>query len=129
MKKHPLISYLLKITILSLIMCFAVLFSLFVVPKDFLSHNIPYYILMFFVVGFLSYAFMYYAPKKSKLKFEQAFLLTRLIKILIYVGVLVIVIFAHIEKNIKFALYYMLIYVVYQVFDIITMKKLAKTNK
>ncbi len=128
MKKHPLISYLLKITFLSLILCFVVLFSLLVVPKEYLSINTPYYILMFYLVTFASYSFMYYAPKKFKLKFEQAFLITKLIKMFIYVAILVIVIFAHIEKNIKFAICYMLLYVVYQVFDTITMKKLVKQS-
>ncbi|MDO5759949.1 MAG: hypothetical protein Q4Q06_02865 [Bacteroidota bacterium] len=126
MKKHPLISYLLKITYLSLILCFVVLFSLLVVPKEYISLNTPYYILMFFVVTYISYAFMYYAPKKFNLKFEQAFLITKFIKMLVYILVLVVVIFAHIEKNIKFAICYMVLYLIYQIFDTISMKKLVK---
>lgn len=129
MKKHPLVSYLMKITTLSLILCFVALFSLIFVPKDFLSVYIPYYILMFFFVTFLSYGFMYYAPTKMKLKFEQAFLITRFSKMLIYISVLVIVLLAHIEKNIKFAVAYMILFLVYQVFDVITVKHLSKNNK
>ncbi len=129
MKKHPLVSYLMKITTLSLVLCFVVLFSLLLIPKDFFSANIPYYIIMFFAVTFASYSFMYYAPTKTNLKFEQAFLLTRLIKMLIYIAVLVVVLLAHIEKNIKFAVAYMLLFVVYQVFDVITIKTLVNKNK
>lgn len=129
MKKHPLISYLLQITTLSLILCFVVLFSLLIVPKDFFSPYIPYYILMFFIVTFGSYGFMYYAPKKTKLKFEQAFMIAKTIKMLIYIGVLLLVLFAHIEKNIKFAFIFMILFAIYQVFDVLTMRKLIKGNK
>lgn len=84
---------------------------------------------MFFFVTFMSYGFMYYAPTKMKLKFEQAFLITRFSKMLIYISVLVIVLLAHIEKNIKFAVAYMILFLVYQVFDVITVKHLSKNNK
>lgn len=129
MKKHPLASYLLDVTGVSLILCFAVLFLMLVVPKEYLSFNIPYYIMMFFVVTLGSYAFLYYSPEKTKINFNQAFFLTRIVKFSIYVAVLVTVLLSHIEKNIKFAFAYTIIFVVFQIFDTIKLTKLAKEKK
>ena len=117
-----------KITTLSIIVSFVVLFSLLVVPKDYLPVSTPYYILMFYVITFACYCFIYYAPKRLNLKFEQAFFITQLAKMLICIVVLITVIFAHIEKNIKFAFCFVILFVVYQIFEVITLRKLAKED-
>lgn len=129
MKKHPLSSYLLDVTGLSLLLCFATLFLMLVVPKEYLSLNIPYYIVMFFFVNLGSYVFLYYSPKKTKINFNQAFFLTRIVKFSVYAAVLVTVLLAHIEKNIKFAFAYVIIFLMFQIFDTIKLTKLAKEKK
>lgn len=129
MKKHPLSSYLLDVTGLSLLLCFATLFLMLVVPKEYLSLNIPYYIVMFFFVNLGSYVFLYYSPKKTKINFNQAFFLTRIVKFSVYAAVLVTVLLAHIEKNIKFAFAYIIIFLMFQIFDTIKLTKLAKEKK
>lgn len=129
MKKHPLSSYLLDVTGLSLLLCFATLFLMLVVPKEYLSLNIPYYIVMFFFVNLGSYVFLYYSPEKTKINFNQAFFLTRIVKFSVYAAVLVTVLLAHIEKNIKFAFAYIIIFLMFQIFDTIKLTKLAKEKK
>lgn len=129
MKRHPLASYILKLSALSMILCFATLFLMLSPIKAYISTNIPYYILMYFFATLISYAFLFYTPEKTKMKFEKAFLLTKIFKTFVYLSVFAIVLFAHIEKNAKFAFAYLLMYFCYSIFDTITTKKLLKTNK
>ncbi|MBQ9254781.1 MAG: hypothetical protein IJ180_08430 [Bacteroidales bacterium] len=129
MKRHPLASYLLKISSLAMVLSFVVLFLMLVVPKEFLSVNIPYYIMMFYIVTFASYVFLFYSEDKIKISFNQAFIITKGLKFLIYITVFAIVLLFHIEKNTKFAIAYLIIYFAYTVFDVITTQKLAKNKK
>ncbi|MBQ9313161.1 MAG: hypothetical protein IJ213_08995 [Bacteroidales bacterium] len=129
MKRHPLATYLLKISSLAMVLSFVVLFLMLVVPKEFLSVNIPYYIMMFYIVTFASYVFLFYSEDKIKISFNQAFIITKGLKFLIYITVFAIVLLFHIEKNTKFAIAYLIIYFAYTVFDVITTQKLAKNKK
>jgi hypothetical protein len=126
MKKNPFVSYISKITFLSIAVCFLSLLLVLVVPKGFITRNVPYYIVMYYAVTILGYAGVYFLPQKTTLKFENVFLMTKIIKFLIYLLVLVVVFLGGIEKNAKFAVAYLVLFLIYQVFDTITLTQLIK---
>ncbi len=127
MKKTPLLNYISKITFLSIAICIIVLLLLRVVPREYIN-NVPSYIMMFYLVTTLGYCFLYYNKKKAKMRFEQAYMLTKTIKFLIYIAVLAIVLLCNIEKNVKFAVAYLLLFVFYQIFDTVTILQLSKES-
>lgn len=129
MKKNPFVSYITKMTFFSIAVCFLFLFGAFFIPKPYFSANIPYYIVMFYAVTVLGYASVYFLPKKSKMKFEHIFLLTKICKFFIYIVVLVVMFLCSIEKNTKFAITYLVIFAIYQVFDTITLTSMVKNMK
>ncbi len=128
MKKTPLLNYISKITFFSIATCIVVLLLIKVVPGDYIN-NSPSYIMMFYVVTTLGYCFLYHNKKTGRMKFEQAYMLIKTLKFLIYIAVLIIVLLCDIEKNIKFAVAYLLLFVIYQVFDTITILQLSKNDE
>ena len=128
MKKHPFINYLNKITFFSIGICFIIMLLWLFVSGDYIR-TAPYYIAVFYVVTTGFWAFLYFIPKKGIIKFEQAYMITKTAKIIIYALVFALVLVFGWEKNIKFAIAYLSLYLVYTVFDTITVMQLIKDNK
>jgi FlaA1/EpsC-like NDP-sugar epimerase len=103
--------------------CFVSLFARLFVPAEFLSEDLPYYIVMFYVVTAISFVVLY---KKRKTNFVPTFMLTKIIKFLTYIFVLILVFLLDIETNIKFAVSYCIIFFLFLVFDTITISQLSR---
>ncbi len=103
--------------------CFILLFARFFVPVEFLSENLPYYIVMFYIMTALCYVFLY---KNRKTNFVPTFMITKILKFLVYIFVLVIVLLLDIETNVKFAVSYLIISFLFIVFDTITINQLSR---
>ena len=126
MQLHPFLSYLSKISIFSICVCFVFLFSALALPKEFFSENIPYYVIIFYVMTALSYAGLFYLPKKTKMNFVHLFLITKVLKFIVYLCVLVIVFLFNIETNVKFAISYFALFLLFLIFDTITTNSLSR---
>ncbi len=127
MIKNPFLSYLQKLTFFSIAVCFVdMLLWLFVKP-DYIR-NVPYYVAVYYIVTLLFWAFLYYAPKRKLLRFEQAYMVSKIGKLLIYALIFALVLLAGLEKNTKFAFAYLALYVVYLIFDSITTLQLVRKN-
>lgn len=127
MTKNPFFSYLTKLSFFSIAVCFLVMILWLWVPAEYIR-TAPYYIAMYYVVTLGCYAFLSFAPNKN-FKFEQAFMITKTTKIIIYAAIFAIVLLFNIEKSIKFAIAYLLLYLIYQIFDTIALMKLIKQHK
>ena len=103
--------------------CFVSLFARLFLPAEFLSEDLPYYIVMFYVVTAISFVVLY---KKRKTNFVPTFMLTKIIKFLTYIFVLILVFLLDIETNIKFAVSYCIIFFLFLVFDTITISQLSR---
>jgi uncharacterized membrane protein YozB (DUF420 family) len=125
MKQNPLVSYITKLSILSIIVCFIGLFALFFL-KDFITTNLPYYIVMFYLCTLIGYLFVYFSIKKGKMKFENIFMITKFGKLLVYIIVFLIVLWLKKESLIPFTITYLVLYVIYLVFDTLTLKNFSK---
>lgn len=126
MQQNPILSYFSKISIFAICVCFLFLFAALILPKEFFSENIPYYVVMFYSLTALSYLSLYYLPSKTKMNFIHVFLITKVLKFLVYIGVLVIIFLFKIETNAKFAISYFLLFIFFLVFDTITTNKLSR---
>ncbi|MBQ5873094.1 MAG: hypothetical protein UHE91_02875 [Bacteroidales bacterium] len=103
--------------------CFVTLFARFFVPVEFLSENLPYYIVMFYVFTAFSYVFLY---KNRKTNFVPTFMITKILKFIVYLFALVIVFLLDIETNVKFAVSYCIIFFLFLIFDTITINQLSR---
>ena len=92
-------------------------------------HSASYYIGMYYVVTIAFWAFLYYAPKKGIIKLEQAYMISKIGKILIYALIFAIVLLFGFEKSAKFAFAYLALYLIYMLFDTVTVMQLVKEHK
>ena len=123
MKQSHLLFYFSKLSIFAMCICFVTLFARFFVPVEFLSENLPYYIVMFYVFTAFSYIFLY---KNRKTNFVPTFMITKILKFIVYLFALVIVFLLDIETNVKFAVSYCIIFFLFLIFDTITINQLSR---
>ncbi len=123
MKSSYLLFYFSKLSIFAMIICFITLFARFFVPAEFLSENLPYYIVLFYVMTALCYVFLY---KNRKTNFVPTFMITKILKFLVYIFVLIILLLLEVETNVKFAVSYVVICFSFIVFDTITINQLSR---
>ena len=123
MKQSHLLFYFSKLSIFAMCICFVALFARFFVPIEFLSENLPYYIVMFYVFTAFSYVFLY---KNRKTNFVPTFMITKILKFIVYLFALVIVFLLDIETNVKFAVSYCVIFFLFLIFDTITINQLSR---
>lgn len=128
MIKNPFFNYLNKLTFFSIAVCFVVMLLWLTPIREYLR-LMPYYICMYYVVTLAFWCFLRYVPKKTKLSFEQSYMITKIGKILVYALIFVIILLLGLEKSTKFAFAYLGLYLVYLVFDTITLMQLVKENK
>lgn len=123
MKSTYLLFYISKLSIFAMCVCFISLFARFFVPTEFLSSNLPYYIIMFYLTTMLCYVFLY---KNRKTNFVPTFMITKILKFLVYIFVMVIVLLLEVETNVKFAVSYLIISFLFIIFDTITINQLSR---
>lgn len=123
MKSSYLLFYISKLSIFAMCVCFISLFARFFVPTEFLSSNLPYYIIMFYLTTMLCYVFLY---KNRKTNFVPTFMITKILKFLVYIFVMVIVLLLEVETNVKFAVSYLIISFLFIIFDTITIYQLSR---
>ncbi len=123
MKSSYLLFYISKLSIFAMCVCFISLFARFFVPTEFLSSNLPYYIIMFYLTTMLCYVFLY---KNRKTNFVSTFMITKILKFLVYIFVMVIVLLLEVETNVKFAVSYLIISFLFIIFDTITINQLSR---
>ena len=128
MIKNPFFNYLNKLTFFSIAVCFVVMLLWLTPIREYLR-LMPYYICMYYVVTLAFWCFLRYVPNKTKLTFEHAYMITKIGKILVYALIFVIILLLGLEKSTKFAFAYLGLYLVYLVFDTITLVQLVKENK
>ncbi|MDD3667928.1 MAG: hypothetical protein PHY75_04135 [Bacteroidales bacterium] len=128
MQRNPLTSYIIKLSIFSIAICFIGFISLLFF-KNYISLNLPYYILLFYLCTGLSYIYTYLSLKKKKMRFENVFMITKFGKLFIYIIVFLIIIFLKKENPIPLTITYLSLYVLYLIFDTITLRNFSQKIK
>lgn len=81
---------------------------------------------MFYALTALSYSALYLLPRKRKVNFVHIFLISKLLKFIIYICVLALVYLFGVETQAKFAVSYFVLFLLFLVFDTITTNKLSR---
>lgn len=128
MQRNPLTSYIIKLSIFSIAICF-IGFTSLMFFKNYISLNLPYYILLFYLCTGLSYIYTYLSLKKKKMRFENVFMITKFGKLFIYIIVFLILIFLKKENPIPLTITYLSLYFLYLIFDTITLRNFSQKIK
>lgn len=129
MQQNPLVSYIIKLTFFSIGVSLIGLFSLFFLSKDWIFDSIPYLIILFYSITGISYTLIYLTQKSKKMRFENIFMITKFSKLLIYIIVLIVAILLPVTNIKAFLSSYAILYILYTIFDTITLNQLAKKLK
>lgn len=128
MQRNPLSAYIVKLSLFSIAISFIGFIALLFF-KNYISLNLPYYILLFYLCTGISFIFTYISIKKKKMRFENIFMITKFGKLFIYIIVFFIIVFLKKENLLAFTITYLSLYVLYLAFDTITLKNLSQKIK
>jgi hypothetical protein len=128
MQRNPLSAYIVKLSLFSIAISFIGFIALLFF-KNYISLNLPYYILLFYLCTGISFIFTYISIKKKKMRFENIFMITKFGKLFIYIIVFLIIVFLKKENLLAFTITYLSLYVLYLAFDTITLKNLSQKIK
>ena len=86
--------------------------------KDHYFDTFPFMLLVFPIVSVITHIQLLKASEKSLARFNVAFMLSFMIKLFVYVGLAATIIALETENKASFVISFLLMYVVYTVFDI-----------
>jgi hypothetical protein len=99
----------------------------FILPPAFISPALPWLFLFFLAVTISGYYLLIKATNKRFLKFLNYFLLITLVKLILFVGVLVIYIMMHKWDAVPFGLSFFILYLFYTAYEVVALVKFSKT--
>ena len=89
----------------------------FILPKPFFTPALPFLFVFFISTSLLSYYYLLQSTQKRFIKFINTYLLTILIKLFVYAGVMVSYAFMNRADAIAFMLGFFILYLCYTIFE------------
>jgi hypothetical protein len=114
------IKYLRRLLIFSGILGLMTLIISFILPKTYLSPALPFLFVFFIATSLLSFYYLLRSADKRFIKFVNTFLLTIIIKLLIYTGIIIAYVFANRGDAIPFTLGFFVLYLCYTIFEAVS---------
>lgn len=127
--KSAYIKYLRHLLIFSGILGLIALIIRFILPKTFLSPALPFLFVFFIATSLLSFYYLLQSTHKRFIKFVNTFLLTIIIKLFLYAGVMIAYAFVNRSDAIPFMLGFFILYLCYTVFESVSIIKYTQPNK
>jgi hypothetical protein len=115
--KSALIIHLRRLLLFSAVVSLAAVAAFFILPGTFFSPAIPFLILFFIATSLLSFHYIIRTADKRFIKFVNAYLLTVVIKLLLYAVILIAYAFLYRSDAVPFMLGFFLLYLSYTVFE------------
>jgi hypothetical protein len=109
--------YLRNLLIFSGILAAIALILHFALPKAWFSPAIPFLVVFFFAASLLSFYYLLHSTSKRFIKFVNTFLLTIIVKLFIYAGVMITYALANRQDAIPFMLGFFILYLCYTIFE------------
>ncbi|MDP1622939.1 MAG: hypothetical protein Q8M08_11450 [Bacteroidales bacterium] len=126
--KSGYINYLRQLLTFSAILVSLTLIMSFLLPETFLSPAIPFLFVFFIASSLLSFYYLLLSTHKRFMKFVNTFLLTIIIKLFLYAGVMIIYAFVRRSDAIPFMLGFFILYLCYTIFEAVSIIKYTKPS-
>ena len=112
------ISFLRRILIFSAILSLVATIFCFLLPVRFITPALPFLFVFFISVTLTGYYFLMKSAEKKFIRFLNAYLLTTIIKLLLYILIMVIYILMNRRDALPFGITFFILYLFYTVFEI-----------
>lgn len=117
------VKYLRHLLVFSAIIGIITLIIRFSFNSNFFSPALPFLFIFFIATSLLSFYYLLQAAKKRFIKFVNTFLLTIIIKLFIYAGVMIAYAFTNRGDAIPFMLGFFILYLCYTIFESVSIIK------
>ncbi|MCK9218654.1 MAG: hypothetical protein M0P47_01205 [Bacteroidales bacterium] len=117
--KSAYIKYLRNLLIFSGILGLVTVILFFILPKTYFSPTIPFLFVFFIATSLISFYYLLRSTDKKFIKFVNTFLLTIILKLFIYAGVMTVYAFLNRSDAIPFMLGFFVLYLCYTIFETI----------
>ena len=123
------IKFLRNLLIFSSITGAFILLLSFLIPRAFVSPALPFLIVFFIATSLLSFYYLLQSAGKRFIKFVNTFLLTIIIKLFIYAGVMIGYVLVNRSDAIPFMLGFFILYLCYTIFESASIIKYTQSSK
>jgi hypothetical protein len=127
--KSAYIKYVGQLLIFSGIIGIITLMIMLMLPKSFFSPALPFLIVFFIATSLLSFYYLLQSSTKRFIKFVNTFLLTIIIKLFIYAGVMIGYVLANRSDAIPFMLGFFILYLFYTIFEAVSIIKYTQPSR
>ena len=121
--KSAYIKYLRQLLIFSGVLVVIALIIMLILPKPYVSPALPFLFVFFMAASLLSFYYLLQAVTKRFIKFVNTFLLTIVVKLFIYAGVMIAYAFVNRRDAIPFMLGFFILYLCYTIFESVSIIK------
>ena len=128
MAKNEFVSFFKKISILSLLITAVYYLIIFIIKLPFNFHFIGM-VVFFSAVNLIVFYILLKSIEKNFSKFMANFMSATFIKLIIYVSVLLLFVFTNPINARMFVVEYFLLYLIYTVFEVLSISKISNQNK
>jgi hypothetical protein len=126
--KSAFITYLKQLFVLSAIISLVALAVRFILPGEYLSPSVPFLIVFFMASSILSFHFLLREAGKRFIKFVNAYLLTVVLKLILYVLILIAYAFFYRSDAVPFMLGFLILYLCYTIFESVSIIRYSGTS-
>ena len=121
--KPAFITFIKQLLFFSAILGSVALVFVFILPKTYISPAFPFLICFFIATSLLSFYYLLKQADKRFIKFVNAFLLTIIIKLALYIGVMVVYALNNRRDAVPFMLAFFILYLCYTIFEAVCIIK------
>jgi hypothetical protein len=127
--KSAYIKYLRHLLMFSAIIGSIILIISFIIPKPYLSPSLPFLLVFFISTSLISFYYLLQATGKRFIKFVNTFLLTIIIKLFLFAGVMIAYAFINRRDAIAFMLGFFALYLCYTIFEAASIIKYTQPSQ
>jgi hypothetical protein len=127
--KSAYIKYLRNLLIFSAVLGFIALGFMIILPKTYFSPALPFLFVFFIATSLLSFYYLLQSTEKRFIKFVNTFLLTIIVKLFLYAGVMIAYAFLNRSDAIPFMLGFFILYLCYTIFEAASVIKYTQPAK
>jgi hypothetical protein len=103
----------------SLILGSVVAFLFFLLPKKFISPTLPFLFIFFIAVTLVSSYILIRSSQKKFIRYLNVYLLTTVIKLFLYIGVMITYIVLNKADILPFSISFFILYLCYTIFEVV----------
>jgi hypothetical protein len=121
--------FIINLAIFSLILGAIAYVMTYFLPAAYFSPVLPFLFPFFYSATVVVYYFLIKSTEKKFSSFINRFMLATFLKLMTYMAVLLIYVFAHKEDAVCFILAFFILYIAYTVFEVVAMLKYSRLEK